>query len=178
MSRFNDCLKFVLSMEGGYCDNPSDRGGATNCGITQGVYDEYRTSSSQFRMPVVGISADEISAIYRSRYWKPVCGDNLPRGLDLVVFDSAVNHGVRQASKFLQRALGVDDDGIIGNKTIAAVHSDDAAGMTAHVIGDILDQRTDFYDNLVQRDNKQKVFLKGWLNRITHLRKELNNGLA
>lgn len=176
MSRFDDCLKFVLKQEGGYSDTPLDRGGPTSAGITQQVYDDYRVRSGKNRVPVVGISADEVSDIYRTRYWKPVCGDNLSRGVDLVVFDAAVNNGVKQASKFLQRAVGVDDDGFIGQQTINAVHSDDASGLTPHVIGDILDQRKDFYEAIVHRDPTQSKFLKGWLNRIEAVRKEVSNG--
>ena len=176
MSRFDYCLQFVLGVEGGYVNDPNDHGGATKAGITQAVYDDWRVGKSLCRLPITGISAFEINAIYRDRYWLPICGDKLPHGIDLVTFDAAVNHGVRQASKFLQRALGVDDDGFIGPKTVGAAIVDDAAHLTTKVIADILDQRTDFYDNLVLRDNSQKKFLNGWHNRITKLRKELFNG--
>lgn len=169
MSRFDICLSFVLKREGGYCDHPSDRGGPTTSGITQAVFDDYRTRAGRSRVPVSGIGADEIAAIYKLRYWAPVCGDLLGADLDLVVFDAAVNHGVKQASKFLQRALGVDADGIIGKHTIAAVAKDRDSGMIPHVIGDIIDQRRDFYEALAQRNPTQRVFLRGWFNRLDHV---------
>lgn len=171
MSRFDVCLAFVLKQEGGYVNDPSDRGGATNCGITQAVFDDYRARGGRSRQPVVGITGLEIADIYRTRYWKVIAGDQLPVGVDLVVFDAAVNHGPKQAVKFLQRAVGADDDGMIGQHTIAAVRQDEVSGLIPHVIGDILDQRTDFYDNIVLRDNTQKKFIKGWLNRIESVRK-------
>lgn len=170
MSRFTECLKFILEREGGYVDRAEDRGGPTNRGITQAVYDEYRVNQGLSRNPVSGISADEIAAIYSSGYWKPCRCDLLPEPLDLVVLDGAVNHGVKQSSKFLQRALGVGDDGFVGPATVEAAHKDADSGMMTTVVADILDQRRDFYDHLVEKNPSQQVFIKGWHNRLTELR--------
>lgn len=176
MSRFDECLAFVLKWEGGYSNDSDDAGGATNKGITQAVYDEYRVGYGVGRQPVSGISAKEVSDIYRRKYWARICGDRLPKGLDLAVFDAAVNVGVVQSSKFLQRALGVDDDGIIGDKTISAVLSDEIAGLLSQTTADVIDQRRDFYEALVERKPSQRKFLNGWLNRVNALAKEVLNG--
>ena len=173
MSRFDSCLAFVLQMEGGFVNHPNDRGGATNKGIIQRVYDQYRASKKLEPQSVQFITDDEVASIYREQYWRPVKADNLPPPIDLVVFDSAVNHGVKQASKFLQRALGVPDDGIIGIQTIKAVFSDDAAGMTPKVAQDIIAQRSNFYDMLVERNPSQSVFRKGWGNRLSLLQDQM-----
>ena len=173
MSRFDQCLKFVLEREGGYVCDSSDRGGATNCGITQSTYDDYRVRAGRNRQPVVGIDANEISDIYRLRYWKVVHGDKLPRPVDLVVFDAAVNHGPRQAILFLQRAVGAEDDGVIGPQTIAAVQADHKAGLSVSVAAAIIVMRREFYERLVARDATQAKFLKGWNNRLDHLSKEI-----
>ena len=175
MARFDTCLAFLLSpsIEGGaYSDRPSDRGGPTDSGITQATYNAYRARAGRSAQSVARISSDEISDIYRMGYWKPLCCDSLPVGLDVVVFDSGVNHGVRQATKFLQRALGVDDDGIIGQETMHAVVSDAASGMVDHLIGDILDQRRDFYEHLVEKDPSQRDNFNGWINRLSAVSKE------
>lgn len=169
MTRFEQCLAFILEVEGGYCNDPSDRGGATNCGITQGVYDDYRTRAGRNRQPVHGISRDEIHDIYRTRYWKTCRGDQLPRPVDLVAFDASVNHGPRQAILFLQRAVGADADGSIGPQTINAVLADDKAGLSASVAQSIIEQRREFYQRLATKDPSQKRFLKGWNNRLDHL---------
>lgn len=171
MSRFDDCLKFVLQQEGGYVKDSDDPGGATNKGITQATYDSYRTRRGFGRQPVVGISGDEIADIYRTQYWKPIRGDSLPRRIDLVVFDAAVNVGIVQASKFLQRALGVEDDGIVGPRTVDAAIYDEMCGMTSHVVADMLDQRRDFYNNLVVKKPTLLKYRKGWLNRVDALAK-------
>lgn len=173
MSRFSECLKFILKWEGGYGNDSLDRGGPTNCGVTQATYDAYRLGKGLGRQPVVGISAPEVADVYWSRYWKPVRGDNLPRGIDLVVFDAAVNHGIKQAAKFLQRAVGVGDDGVIGEVTIEAVISDAASGLTKDNIASIIGQRRAFYENLVARAPGQKKFFNGWMNRLSSLEQEV-----
>lgn len=169
-SRFDLCLDLVLGTEGWYVNHKADRGGATNRGVTQAVYDDWRASRGFPRQPVSGISEDEVRAIYLSRYWLLGKCDQMPAPLDYVHFDGCVNHGQKQAAKFLQRALGVADDGVIGPKTLAAVRQDDAAGNIGTVCSNIIDQREDFYHKLVTNDPTQKVFLKGWLNRIVEVR--------
>lgn len=172
-TRFEESLAFVLKHEGGYSDHPADKGGATNMGITQASYDDWRAGQGFPRQPVSGISGEEVKKIYLSRYWKLGKCDQLPPPLDYVHFDGCVNHGIKQASKFLQRALGVEDDGAIGPKTLSAVRQDDAAGRIDEVCGNILDQREDFYHKLVEKDPSQKAFIKGWMNRIVGVREKV-----
>lgn len=176
MTKFDRCLAFVLKQEGGYCDDPLDNGGATNKGITQRVYDDYRLRRSLCRMPVVGISANEIHDIYRRRYWEQIRGDLLPDGIDLVMFDAAVNSGVSQSAKFLQRALGVPDDGVIGQITVDAALMDERIGMAPAVIKNMLDQRREFFEKICARNPTQKRFLKGWLNRVAAVEREVARG--
>ena len=173
MSRFDQCLAFVLEREGGYVNDPSDSGGATNHGVTQSVYDDYRIRAGRNRQPVIGIDATEIADIYRLRYWKAVHADQLPRPLDLIVFDASVNHGVRQAILFLQRAVGVEDDGVIGPQTIGAVAEDDKAGLIKHLAAAVIELRREFYQMLAERKPDQRKFLNGWMNRMDALAKEV-----
>jgi len=170
ISRFDQCLTRVLGHEGGYSNHKADRGGATNQGITQAVYDDWRIGRGFPRQPVSGISGDEVRAIYLAMYWLLGKCDQLPAPLDYIHFDGCVNHGVGQAARFLQRALGVPDDGAIGPVTLAAVCEGDRAGRTDDICSNILDQRETFYIRLTEKDEKQKVFLKGWMHRITDLR--------
>lgn len=103
MEYFEAALSHVLAYEGGYVDHPSDPGGATNRGVTQGTYDAYRADNGWPKQPVRNISDDEVADIYRTRYWDAIGADELPPALAFVVFDSAVNHGV-------SRTLGWLDD--------------------------------------------------------------------
>lgn len=118
---FQACLEIVLEYEGGLSNNPKDPGGRTNRGITQRVYDAYRISQSLHTSDVLGITDAELEFIYRTQYWDAVKGYSLPVGVDLVMFDYAVNSGAAQAAKDLQRVLGAPVDGIVGTATLAGV---------------------------------------------------------
>lgn len=118
-SNYPAVLAETLSHEGGWADHPKDPGGATMRGITIGTYRKYKgrpVSKAELR----AISESDLRAIYAQGYWTPVCGDKLPEGLDMVTFDGAVNSGVSRGAKWLQSALGVKADGVVGGKTIAA----------------------------------------------------------
>ncbi len=120
---FSDALKAVLQHEGGYSDHPEDPGGATNRGITFRVFQNHHPHASLDDLR--SISDSEVSSIYRSDYWDKCRCDELPIGVDYVVFDAAVNSGPTQSARWLQRAVGATDDGLIGRQTItAAVASD------------------------------------------------------
>lgn len=173
MNRFAQCLAYVLRHEGGYVNHPADRGGATNRGITQATYDEWRVSNGLSRNPVVGISADEVSAIYRTRYWRPCGADRFGAPLDLVVFDAAVQHGPGRAAKWLQRVVGAVPDGQVGPMTVRAVDAFVERNGMAALVGDLLGIREGFYREIVANDPTQKVFAKGWANRLEALRTEV-----
>lgn len=96
---FQACLDFTLKFEGGFVNNPKDPGGATNRGVTQ------RTLAAWRHKPVsVGdvrsLTVAEAGEIYRAMYWSHVDGDGLPRGVDLMLFDIAVNMGVGRAEQW------------------------------------------------------------------------------
>ena len=117
---FGASLAHVLKFEGGYSDHPLDPGGATNLGITLAELSSYRgrpVSKDEVR----ALTKDEASRIYRNRYWDAASCDTLPSGLDLAMFDCAVNQGVARAKRFLQQAANVDADGQIGPVTLATV---------------------------------------------------------
>jgi lysozyme family protein len=156
---FEICLAHVLSHEGGYSDHPSDPGGATNLGITRAVLEAWR-GVAVTEADVKALTRAEAAAIYRKRYWDAVRGDELPAGLDLAVFDCAVNQGVSRAAHILQATVGVLQDGKIGPITLAAVHR-------GSVHGGILEfqaRRMVAYGLLA---SLFKVFGLGWARRLT-----------
>jgi lysozyme family protein len=106
MGDFGRALQFVLKWEGGFVNNPADPGGATNKGITQGVYDAWRRSKGLKPRSVEQIEQPEVEQIYRERYWNPINGDSLPAPVALAAFDLAVNSGVGVASKAIASANG------------------------------------------------------------------------
>lgn len=122
MSRFAACLDHVLAHEGGYVDHPRDPGGATHHGITRRTLALWRGRPVS-KAEVRALTRVDVAPIYRARYWDAVRGDALPPGVDLCVFDHAVNAGPRTAITSLQRTLGTAADGRIGPATLAAAHA-------------------------------------------------------
>lgn len=161
-------LKFVLRWEGGFVDHPADPGGRTNKGVTQRVYDSWRTRQGQAARDVKLISDDEVHAIYAGDYWRPPRCDMLATPLDLVQFDTAVNMGVGRSVRFLQACAGCPVDGAFGPGTEKAVAACDHGALVA----DYCKRREAFYRSIVEKKPSQAVFLKGWMNRLNALRKE------
>lgn len=166
---FAHCLPFVLRWEGGFVDHPSDPGGRTNKGVTQVVYDRWRQRQGLSPKDVKLIDPVEVDAIYQTGYWVPPRCDLLPRMLDLVHFDTAVNMGPGRAVRLLQRCIGCEPDGDFGPQTRRAVIERD--------VGDALrtycDAREAYYRSLAEKRSELRVFLKGWLNRLNALRREI-----
>lgn len=162
---FEKALDFTLKFEGGYVNDPDDPGGETNRGVTKAVYDDYRKGKGLAVQSVRHITEAEIEDIYRTRYWDASQCDQMRWPLNAVVFDAAVNAGVGQARKLLQRALGVADDGKWGKGTAAAV----ALCAPVTVARKCNEEREEFYRGLVAKRPVLGKFLDGWLNRLTAL---------
>jgi len=95
------CLREVLKHEGGYSDHPHDRGGPTMYGITQAVARENGYFGDMRHMPM-----SVAEQIYRPKYWDAVGGNALAAGVDLAVFDFAVNSGPPRARAYYARVAG------------------------------------------------------------------------
>lgn len=94
------CVEFVRKQEGGNTDTPGDRGGRTGRGgITHATYDAYRARKGLPKQDVWLISDAEITEIYAAEYWAPVHGGDLPDGIDLCLFDFAINSGPAKANQ-------------------------------------------------------------------------------
>lgn len=166
---FEASLPFVLRWEGGYVNHPNDPGGATNKGVTQRVYDDWRRKQGLPPRSVKAIEDPEVHAIYDTGYWVPPRCDDLRRHLDLVQFDTAVNMGVGRAVRFLQKAVGTSVDGGFGPNTLQAVDGSDLGSTLVAYCN----EREAYYRRLAERNPKLSVFLKGWLNRLDALRREV-----
>lgn len=165
MGEFQKCLKRVLQWEGGNDDDPRDTGGRTSRGILQREYDRYRSGHNLPPGDVFRASQDEIVDIYRRNYWDRIGGDDLPDGVDLCVFDAAVNSGVAQAAKWAQRAAGgIAVDGDFGPATRAALR---ASVDRASLIEDISSRRLAMLQGLAG----WKHFGRGWSRRVSDIRK-------
>lgn len=121
-ANYRPALSLTLAFEGGFVNNPKDPGGATNFGVTQAVYDAYRQKLGLTKRSVRLIESAEVQEIYAKNYWRLMRGDSLPVGIDFAVFDFAVNSGVSRAIRYLQRVVGVPDDGALGDMTLNACY--------------------------------------------------------
>ena len=158
------CLDITLKHEGGYVDHPADPGGATNMGITHKVLAKWRGISPWWALDKKEIKAlrlVEATSIYDKNYWQPINAELLPYGVDLATFDSAVNSGPSRGAKWLQRAAGVKQDGVVGQATLRSVAADDGDKIVRLMCGYRL--------SFVQSLGTFKVFGSGWSRRIADI---------
>jgi lysozyme family protein len=162
-TNFGRAIDLILTNEGGYVDDPRDPGGATNHGITLATLAAFR-GQAVTKADVRALGLDEARAIYRRNYWSAIRAGDLPAGLDLAVFDCAVNSGPKRAVLLLQKALGVTEDGIIGAKTLQAA----AACELAQTIERYDSLRLAFLAGLPTFP----TFGKGWRTRVETIERE------
>ena len=156
-------LKHILKWEGGYVNHPADPGGMTNLGVTKRVWEEW-TGKPATEQDMRGLTVDMVAPLYKKRFWDAVRGDDLPSGVDLCVFDCAVNAGVGRASRFLQQVVGVTADGAIGPRTLAAV--------TAMPADEIVEKFCDLREAHFKSLSTFNVFGKGWMRRLDGIEAE------
>lgn len=157
---FEAALAAVLHHEGGFVNHPADPGGMTNLGVTRAVWQEWvghPVSEKEMRE----LTPAKVAPLYKAKYWDKIKCDTLPAGVDYAVFDAAVNSGAGRAAKWLQACVGVEVDGDIGPKTLAAV----AAFDPADLVEDYAKRRLSFLMDLRHWD----TFGKGWSRRVAEV---------
>jgi lysozyme family protein len=159
---FEAALKAVLHHEGGYVNHPADPGGMTNLGVTKRVWEEW-VGHEVDEKTMRNLTHEIVGPMYKVKYWDKVKGDDLPAGVDYAVFDAAVNSGPGRAAKWLQACVGVEPDGGIGPKTLAAVNAFDAN----QLIEDYAKRRLSFLMDL----QHWNTFGKGWGRRVAEVQK-------
>src|SRR5271166_989323 len=162
---FAKSLPRILVYEGGKSNNPKDPGGRTNRGITQTTYTSFLREYGRPNKDVYNIADDEVQTIYKDRYWDVCDCDDLPIGLDFVVFDASVNSGPGHSVIWLQQSLGDvyrgAIDGVMGAKTIQAVEDH---GDIDGLIADFCSHRLATLEHLTT----WKDFGAGWHARIAN----------
>jgi lysozyme family protein len=159
---FDGAFHHVMQSEGGYVNDPKDPGGETNLGVTKAAWSAYLGRPIQDG-EMKALTQDVVKPFYKKMYWDKVHGDDLPKGLDYLAFDFAVNAGTGQAAKFIQRAVGATDDGSIGPATLALVMKTDPH----ELIDGFTKQKEAFYKDLAARKPDLSKFLNGWLVRTS-----------
>lgn len=157
---FDAALKAVLYHEGGFVNHPKDPGGMTNMGVTKTVWEAW-VGHSVDEKAMRALTPGDVAPLYKKKYWDAVRGDDLPDGVDYIVFDTAINSGPGRAIKFLQGCVGVDADGAFGPKTLAAVRTADPKKL----VEDYAKRRLSFLQDLPTWG----TFGRGWSRRVAEV---------
>ncbi|OQS31452.1 glycoside hydrolase family 108 protein [Chromobacterium haemolyticum] len=150
---FEKSFERVIGHEGGYVNNPKDPGGETKWGVTC-MLARAKGYSGNMR----DMTRDQAREIYKSAFWDGGCYEFLGPVMSFQYFDTAVNHGVLNATKLLQRALGIKDDGVFGDMTKQKVK----ACLEMDLLLKFNKERIEFYTGL----STFSVFGKGWMRRV------------
>jgi len=165
MTKFEYAIEKTLQHEGGYIDHPADPGGATQMGISLRWYKEH-VDPEATASTIIGLTKERVLDLYEKYFWKPEYDLIHEKDVAAKVFDMAVNMGERQAVKLVQRACqacgkNIEDDGVIGQKTLQAINSAEVDTMLAAIRA----TQAGFYRGLVMKKPSNEAFIKGWLRR-------------
>ena len=154
LKTFDEIIEQVLEHEGGFVDDPTDRGGQTKYGISKRAYPDE---------DIKGLTVERAKELYKRDYWDRFKVDNLPDRIRHIYFDMCVNMGGGRATKILQEACNsknsykIDVDGGIGKNTIKASANLEDFRLRAY--------RVMFYAELVMKKPEQMKFWVGWFRR-------------
>lgn len=188
MSMPKQALDLILRNEGGYSNDPCDRGGSTMMGITQGTLNAWRRYHPEFPEDVRSLTREHVAAIYQRQYWEASGCERVPWPISLILFDMAVNSGNGNAVRGLQRTINrillsrgkptIPEDGGFGPVTDGALREAlNIAGLLPFGMAFIAIRR-EFYQGIAKRNPTQKRFLNGWLNRLASVEQAFRKEFA
>lgn len=148
---YNTAFDRLIGHEGGYVNNPVDPGGETKWGISKRTYPH---------LDIASLTREDARTIYRRDFWEEIHGDEMYDGVAFQAFDFAVNSSIPTAIRYLQRAVGVADDGRWGPISRSAI----AAMSESDVILRLLAERLDYMTKL----STWESFGRGWARRIAN----------
>lgn len=168
MADFQKAYEKTAKYEGGYSNSKADRGGETYAGISRKNFPNWvgwsfldtkktkKTNHKFFELDT------QVQAFYRAEFWDKIKGDDIvDQSVANNVYDFSVNSGVNRASRYTQQIIGVTQDGVIGNKTVAELNLYDPVKFVTKLKA----MREEFLRGIVAKDETQKVFLAGWIDR-------------
>lgn len=186
-NNFDIAQEFTARWEGCLSDDAADRGGLTHWGVSMAFLSDFARSKRGAallasigveplpvcRETIKALTKNQAEIIFKSEFWDRLNLDELPLKMGVLLYDAAVNSGRTQSVKLAQRGFNIcscgdtlEVDGVLGSLTIGALSRHN----TQRVRQSILDARADFYREIVNRRPSQRVFLRGWLNRVNDLR--------
>ncbi|MEG1728399.1 MAG: glycosyl hydrolase 108 family protein [Bacteroidaceae bacterium] len=163
-------LPFILKWEGGFVNDPLDKGGATNMGVTIATwrkvgYDKDGDGDIDVTDLKLLTEADVLNRVLKPNYWDRWQADRInSQAVANILVDWVWGSGA-SGIKIPQRLLGLKQDGIVGSVTLTTVNKTDPLVL----FNSIKAERKAFLLRIVERDPSQKRFIKGWLNRLNSI---------
>jgi lysozyme family protein len=171
MANVNHLFPFILKWEGGFVNDPSDAGGATNKGVTiatwrQVGYDKTGDGSIDIQDLKQLTNDDVLNRVLKPHYWDRWKADQIrsQKIADILVdwVWASGSYGIT----IPQRVLGVTIDGVVGPKTLAALND-----RNPDEFFEILyRERIDYIERICQTRPQNNRFRRGWLNRLEDLK--------
>lgn len=171
MADIKKIIPKIKQFEGGYSNHPSDRGGCTQAGVTIATFRKYYGASKTCE-DLKKLTDEQWLHILKSGYWDRIKGDEIQsQSIANLFLDCAWGSGTVTATKKVQACLGLTVDGVVGAKTLAALNGDGSTQYHKAVFEKLWAMRKNWFMNIAQVGNN-KVFLKGWLNRLDKIKFE------
>lgn len=168
LDHFLMSLKVVRRWEGGLVDHPSDPGGITKWGISlrflRSIGIDINGDGVINGKDIRSLTEEQVEKLYYDYFWAKCHCDFLPTGVDLAVFDAGVNQGPNRAKRFLQKALKVKVDGVVGPITLAAANKADPT----ELLGEFMVRRAIHYSGLTN----MIIFGLGWFRRLFDIHRQ------
>ena len=179
---FEEALKLVGLAEGEYTNDPTDSGGETICGISRKnnpdskiweMLDNWKErGNTPAQLDKIARGNHEfmalVNALYRGKYWNTVHCDEFDNLFRYPLFSCCVLCGITPTIKMFQRALGVKDDGKIGQETYKAARLE----YKNATLEKFYDEWHEYCDECVRKKPKNAKFIKGWHNRINNVKRD------
>lgn len=169
MAKIEEITPLILKWEGGFVDDPDDRGGATNMGVTIGTYEAYCRRKGYPKPSVErlkNLSMEEWTDILRTMYWDVCKADDIgSQSVANMIVDWAWHSGTGTAIRKVQKVVGVERDGDIGPITLAAINSVSALPL----FGMLKAERVRHLKEICRKRPANNKFMKGWMNRVNDI---------
>ena len=158
-----EMIQQLIRREGGFVNNPADRGGPTNMGVTQDTLSTWLGHKATIK-EVEGLLPSVARDIYYYHYWDATKFASLkvsPVATEML-FDAGVHHGPHRSIRLLQAAIGAKADGVVGPITRSVVNSMPARELAAKLIA----ARIAYIGRIITKDPSQAEFAAGWAARM------------
>ena len=168
MANVNDLAPLILKWEGGFVNDPKDRGGATSMGVTLNTwkrvgYDKDKDGDIDVKDLKLLSKEDVVKKVLKPYYWDKWRADEINnQSIANILVDWVYTSGKYGITK-VQAMLNLKPDGVVGNKTLSAIND---YPNQRQLFQRIKNERLAFIDRIVKNNPSQRRFLKGWKNRV------------